>query len=369
MKPRIGLREVAERVGVSKTAVSYVLSGRENCSVSQDTRQRIMEAAQVLGYRPNGIARSLVLGKTQTIGVLTPSLDDPFTADMVTGIQEEAEQRDFRVLLAHCRRYSDAAAKQARLLLEQRVDGLICLVNGATMGGREGCLAEALHEGVACVAVGDRVPELAVDHVLTDEQRGARTAVEHLAGLGHRQIGFLGIGDGREGQARQAGYREGLEAAAIELDEPFVVIDSLAAGTPIRSSEALLDLPHPPTALFAAHDSLAAMAVGVALQRGVRVPEGLAVLGFGDLRAYWYLQLTTVRLPGRSMGQQAARRLFQRLAQPLLPAEEILVPATLVRRATCGRAASRYVSRDAARRPQRARLPRGPLSTAPSASP
>ena len=337
MKRRVGLREVAERAGVSHAAVSYVMNGREDFSVSEPTRQRILDAAAALGYRPNGIARSLVLGKTQTIGVLVPSVDDAFTAGIVNGIQDAADGHDYRVLLAHSRGNPDTEAKQARLLLDYRVDGLICVVNAATAAKTEAWLSEAASQGVACVIVDDRIPGLPVDCVTTDDHGGAMAVVRHLVELGHRRIGYVSAGVGTSNaRARWEGYRAGLTEAGIPIDDALIVGDSFSATLSVQSMNQLLDLPEPPTAVFAANDHMAAKGLQAAVKRGVRVPEDLALVGFGDLSTYWYLHLTSVLQPCGRMGEQTAERLFRRLEQPDLPPEELVIPTRLVVRKSCG---------------------------------
>jgi DNA-binding LacI/PurR family transcriptional regulator len=342
------MRDVAERAGVSNTTVSFVLNGRMDFSIPDTTRERILKAAAELGYRRNGIARSLARGKSQLAGVLVPGLEESFTAEIVNGIQEAADALDYRMLLSFSRRSEEEEARQARLLLDHRVDGLVCVANAATVGGTEGWLTDALRQGVACVVVDDEVPGQPVDHVVTDDRTGAMAAVRHLVELGHRRIAHLS-GDRGSSTARErsSAYRAALAAAGIPVEESLIVGDSFSPSSAAAATRMLLELPDPPTAIFAANDHLAAMAIEVARARGVSAPGEPAVVGFGDLSCLWELELTTVHQPAREMGRLAMERLLHRLEEPDLPAQGIVVPTHLVYRESCGMLQSLRQTRNA----------------------
>jgi LacI family transcriptional regulator len=337
MKRRISSHDVAHHAGVSRATVSFVLNGRTDLRIAAETRERVLRAASELGYRPNGVARSLVRGKTQTIGVIVPRLDSSFTADIVNGIQEACAGRDYRVLLAYSLHAPDVEAKEAYVLLEQRVDGILCVAGHRTLDETHRWLAQALAEHVPCVLVKQHLPDLAVDYVVSDDDHGARAAVKHLLHLGHRRIGHLSAGTrASSARERDAGYRAALADAGVAVDESLIAGGSYRPESATAGMTTLLQLPEPPTAVFAANDSMAAAALEVATQRGLRVPEDVALVGYGDVSMARYLRLTTVHQPAKRMGLRAAERLFDRLEDPDLPPEGIVLPTRLVVRATCG---------------------------------
>jgi DNA-binding LacI/PurR family transcriptional regulator len=314
-------RDVARLAGVSRTTVSYVLNGRADTAIPEATRQRVLRAAAQLGYRPNGVARSLVSGKTQTIGVIVPVLNSSFSAGIVNGIQQICSRGSlpYRMLLAYSHNDADEEVRQAQMLLEHRVDGLICVAGEHSVVGTTRWLVDAVKEGVPCVVVDDRVPGCAVDYVVSDDFNGARFAVEHLIGLGHRRIAHLSAGtDSSPARERLEGYRAALTAASIAVDERLIAGDSFDPGNAPRAMEYLLDLPEPPTAVFAANDFMAAAAFEA------------------DVSPAEYLRLTTVHQAPEELGRRATERLFERMENPELPPEGIVIPTHLVVRQSCG---------------------------------
>jgi DNA-binding LacI/PurR family transcriptional regulator len=329
--------DVAKRAGVSQTTVSYVLSGRKDVVIPESTRERIWRAARELGYRPNSLARGLVKGKTQTIGVLIPRMDSSFHALIMDGIQEVCTTADYRVLLADSRHNGELEARQVEMLLEHRVDGIISI---AVAGASSGSWVRMLkRENVPLVIVDEHTFEGEADCVVSDDVTGAKAAVEHLIRLGHQRIVHLSAGtDMSAARDRCAGYLAAMQEAGIQPHEGWVKGDSFFMSVErIHEIVAeLLDLPEPPTALFAANDDLAAEAIEVARQRSIAVPQQLAIVGYGNTEVGRHLRLTTVHQDPRRMGQEAARRLMQRLQSPDLPVECILLPTQLVIRETCG---------------------------------
>lgn len=339
--------DVAKRVGLSRTTVSYVLNGREDVSIPESTRQRVLTAAAELGYRPNGIARSLVSGKTQTIGVIVPALELSSTADIVSGIELECSPRRYRMLLAYSHNDPDTEIRQARLLLEHRVDAIICVVGYRSLAGTAKWLREASREHVACVIVDSSAPGTQVDYVVGDDRNGAFAAVAHLIRLGHKRIAHLSAGS-RSTPAceRREGYRASLAAVGLPVDEDLIVGDSFEPAEAAAAMAALIQLPKPPTAVFAADDLMAAAAMEVLRQAGKRVPQDVAMVGFNDLTLATYLQLTTVRLSAQDRGRLAVERALARVKNPHLSPEGLVVPTRLVVRETCGaRLAARINSR------------------------
>lgn len=331
--------DVARAVGLSRTTVSYVLNNRQDVSIPESTRKRVMKAATELGYRPNNVARSLVSGRTSIIGTIVPVLEDSFTAEVVNGIQEECERHQYRVLLAYSRNDPDTEREQAHLLVENRAEGLICYPGYRSLTKTDRWLAEMLKHRIPCVIVDEHTSRLPVDYVVSDDRQGAITAVAHLIGLGHRRIAHLSAaGHGTPARERLEGYRKALVTAGLEVKEELIVGHSFDPASVAPAMEKLLSLSPLPTALFAANDYLAAAAIEVLSCRSLRVPEDMAVVGFSNFRLAEYLRLTTVRRSPREMGRRAAGRLFAQLANPDLRAEGIVIPTELVIRQSCGAA-------------------------------
>jgi DNA-binding LacI/PurR family transcriptional regulator len=324
-------------VGLSRTTVSYVLNDRQDVAIPETTRSKVMAAARKLGYRPNSVARSLVQGKTSTIGVIVPVLEFSSTADTVNGIEVGCSENGYRMLLAYSHNKPDLEVQQARLLLQHRVDGIICVVGYLTLAGTCRWVVEAAKENLACVIVDSDVPRTSLDYVVGDDCNGAYAAVSHLIKLGHRRIAHLSAGRrGSPACERRNGYCAALSAAGIAIDERLIVGETFDPDDAARAMAGLLDLNPPPTAVFAADDLMAAAAIEVIRQRGLRVPQDVAIIGFNDITLARYLHLTSVRLSAEERGRLAIERLFARMRNPRLPRTGIIVPTQLVVRGSCG---------------------------------
>jgi LacI family transcriptional regulator len=335
---RTSLQDVAQRAEVSPTTVSFVLNGRtREMGIGETTRARVLRAAEELGYRPNRVAGSLARGRTRTVGVVVPNLGANIVARLVHGIEAACSARDHRVIVAQARGGLEAPKQQAQLLLEHRVDGLICASGRYVARSEAEWLSRLSAEGVACVLVDGPDPSGRVDAVVSDDYGGARSVVAHLARLGHRRIAHLaGDPELHLGQDRLAGYRAGLADAGI-AGSPELEVTFLGSRASYENAlTSLLALPEPPTAIFAGSDHLAADVMRFALQRGVRIPGDLALVGAGDVSLAAHLGLTTINHPARELGVCAVERLFARLEDPIIPIEQIALPTRLVVRASCG---------------------------------
>lgn len=327
--------DVAERAGVSRTTVSFVLQGRDDVSITQATRDKVLEAVQELGYKRNRLAGSLMSGKSTTIGVIVPRLDHTFFGDIVQGVSDVCEEHNYRVLLAHTAHSAEQEAKQVNLLEEHRADGLVCVTDEQTIGKIDKWLAAAA-ERMPIVLIDDRSKVHKVDSVISDDLQGVGLLVDHLASLGHRRIGHLAGGSlTSSARDRMAGYRRGLERAGVEFDPELVRGSSFEIDDTGQALRELLATDDPPTAIIAANDIKAGRAMKHLRQLGLRVPEDVAVVGYADEEMSDYLDLTTVHQDGRMMGRLAAERLMgrsQRIEGPILQ----VVSTRLVVRASSG---------------------------------
>lgn len=329
--------DVARAAGVSQTTVSFVLSGRSDIAIPEATRERVRQVARKLGYRANGVARSLSRGRTQTIGVIVPRLDSSFCGQIAQGIEDACIEANFHVLLAHTMHRPEVESRQIELLLEHRVDGLIRVVDEWTIAELPRSVEELVAEQVPCVLIDDRSRAGRVDCIVSDDVQGARLAVRHLLDLGHRRIAHVGAGD-RTSTARDraAGYREALGEAGIEVDEDLIVGRSFSMHSTAESVKSLCALSDPPTALFCANDRLAADTIQAFEEWGLGVPEDRAVVGYADMEFAHYLRLTSVHQHSERMGRLAVERLLRRIADSELAPETVVVPTRLVVRKSCG---------------------------------
>ena len=345
MKPKpTNSQDVALAAGVSRATVSYVLNGRTDQSIPEETRRRVERAARDLAYRPNRLARSLQRGKTQTLGVMMPSLCQSFHAAIMQGVREVCFEQDYRILMAQPEHEAADGDHVIRLMLEHQVDGLLCVAAEAPENREQmrhvlfAGLEQALAAHLSCVVVDDRSRADRVDCVATDDVQGARGAVEHLLGLGHRRIGHLSGGEAfTTARDRCLGYRQALASARVPVEEALISGVSFQEEDAADAMASLLSLSEPPTAVFAANDYLAAVGQQVAHSLGLLVPDDLALVGYGDIEMARFLGLTTVQQHPRRIGRAAAERLLERLRHPETAPQALIQPTDLVIRASCGK--------------------------------
>lgn len=324
-KPTI--RNVAERAGVSKSLVSLVMRGSPH--VSEARRQAVLKAARELGYRPNAVARSLVEGRTRLIGALVADLHNPFFAEFLDGLQESLHGAGLRMVVGSGRWDPRFEAEAVEAFLEMRVDGLVLL----------SVVPAALREiagNVPVVVVGERdVAE--VDIVVDDDRLGARLAVDHLVGLGHRRIAHIEGAPSTTARYRRAGYEDAMRRHGLQ-DRIVVEPGDFTEEGGYRAARELLDRDGSPTAIFAPNDLVATGVLSAADERGLRVPADISIVGYDNthLAAIRHIALTSVDQPRRDMGRIAAEKLRARIADPWRRPEQTLVVPQLVIRSTTG---------------------------------
>jgi len=311
--------------------VSRVVNGERY--VKPATAERVNAALTKLGYQPNDVARSLREQKSRTIGVIIADVSNPFYSGCAKAAEEVAREHGYAMLLASSDEDVEIEKEYIDLLTRRRVDGLLLW----TSNDRGGHLNDGRLAGIPVVAVDRPVEGLLTDMIIVQNRMGSKKAVEHLIGHGHRRIAYIG---GQEHlyptRKRLQGYREVLREQGLEEIVRMGAPDIASAADAMRQ---LLELPAPPTAVFA-FNNLTTMGVLHALDRaGLRVPEDVAVAGFDDieLASLLHPRLTLVRQPAAEIGRRAAELLFQRLegnssAKP----RRVVVEAELMVRESCG---------------------------------
>lgn len=326
------MREVAERAGVSVTTVSHVINNSR--PVNPQTRHRVEEAMQTLGYQPNVLARSLRRGVTHTIGVILPDSTNPYFAEVVRGIEDTSFDQGYSVILCNSDNDLDKERHYTNVLVEKQVDGIIFVAAGLSS---ENIYALQVR-GVPLVLVDRHVPEVLVDNVLTDNLLGGRLATNHLIELDHRIIGCISGPKGvRLSSERIDGYRQALKSAGISLDPRMIVEGDFQYQSGYEGSKALFNQQPSPTAIFACNDLMAIGVYRFAHENNLNVPEQLSIVGFDDVRlsAYTNPPLTTVHQSKHEMGSKAAKLLMERIAdQDLEPRQEILATNLIIRGST-----------------------------------
>jgi LacI family transcriptional regulator len=313
--------DVATEAGVSRTTVSFVLNGRTDVKIPTETRQRVLRAAERLGYHPNASARQLVGGRSHVLALVlrqTPEqiASDAVLAETLRGLATAARTRGFRVMVEPLA--PDGIGDTYETILRgQHADGLI--ISGPRSDDPQ--LAALVRDGFPVVLQGT-LPGVEAASVDVDNVLGARGAVEHLIGLGHRRIACIT-------------NAPMVYTAAQELDPDLLEPGDFDAPSGHAAMRRLLDRTTFDAA-FVASDVVALGAIGGLREAGLRVPDDVSIVGFDDipLAGYFDPPLTTVRLPAFKLGQAAGRALLERIADPAMTGRTLLATELIVRTST-----------------------------------
>jgi len=321
---RVTIREIAELAGVSIATVSRVVNGRED--VSAETRELVHRIVRERGYTANRSARGLSGGRTGLIGATVPMVHYPYFSQLVGGAAEALYEQDMRLVLCPTMHEHEREVSLLERLMHGTTDGAVIILPEESSEELE----RLLNHGYRFVVVdpllplNERIPAVSAAHTA-----GADQAMKHLLSLGHTRIaaitGPLGM---KATEDRRRGYYAALAAAGImpEIEGNFEISGGVSA------TEQLLDLPEPPTAIFAFNDNMAIGAMQTARARGVRLPEDLSIVGFDDLEeaAIVTPALTTIRQPLAEMGRIAVSLLMRLLDNQRLEALHVELGTRLV---------------------------------------
>jgi LacI family transcriptional regulator len=340
--PPVTLRDVASRAGVHPATASRALNPETRILVSEDTAQRVLDAAEALGYRPNPVARSLRTRRSHTVGVLIPDLNNPLFPPIVRGLEDRLAVDGYVALIGN----TDSDDQRERMVFDQmrarHVDGLVL----ATARLHHPLLAEASRADLPVVLINRLAQDYSFPSVSVDNERGVRMAVGHLAGLGHRRIATIaGPQELSTGLSRYRGFVTAMESAGLPVDEDLVVFaKSFTVEEGLRCSRLLLDrgARGAPgcTAIAAGNDMLAVGCYAALDEAGLSCPEDISVVGFNDMPFIDRLRppLTTVRFPHYQVGTEAAQLLLERIAEHGGPVKILYLAPELVVRGSTARA-------------------------------
>ena len=325
--------DVAAHARVSASTVSHVINGTR--FVSEETKVRVLEAIETLGYRPNTIARSLRRRESSTFGLIVPDNSNPFFATLARAIEQAGFAEGYNLILCNSD-YSDAKeATYIDVLLSKQVDGLIL-----SSSRDHPQVSETMFDAPLPMVLTDRVSDdLPVDQVLSDNEQGGYLAGQYLIQLGHRRIGCIAPPTEVMPSAgnRLVGFQRALAEAGVELT-PVAIIhsDFRYTGGEAAMRELLkrnLDL----TAIFATNDLMAAGVVNALRRANLQVPDDVSVIGFDNsLQAIMmYPSITTIAQPIAELGRVSISLLLERIKNPTAPTSRVMLPTTLIERASC----------------------------------
>lgn len=327
-------KDVAQKAGVSRSTVSYVLNDQTELKIpiSDETRQRVMEAIAELGYEPDARAQSLRSGDTNIVGVIIPAIQNPFFWQLLSGISAGLQENGYSLHLSHHPLDMQQEANTIRELTRQPVDGFILLAAIKYLLPR---LTDYLrNSGRPIVEITAAKAEF--DHVIHTYSSGTRALMAHLLELGHQRIGFVyGITKDVQGFDRLLIYRDILKEAGLP---PYEVHCNESLEGAYQAAHTLLQHKDRPTALLVINDMLAIAVMRAASDLGLSIPRDLSIASFDDIpfADYTIPRLTTVSGNSEESGRDAVRLLLKRFAEPDLPQQIAKPEVQLIIRESTG---------------------------------
>lgn len=310
---RVTQSDVAKKANVSQAMVSYIVNNNSSVTIPDETRQRVQDAMDKLGYVPNITARRLRSSKTHTIAGIIPDIINPFYPAFERGIQDIANQHNYDLIMYNTDGTLEREQKCLQSMLQGRVDGIV----GVFFHIRAMELIALIEQGISVVRL-EGMPKqpgnVPLDNIYIDNIAAGRTAVEYLIEQGHRRIGMLTSIEG-PARFREMGYREALQANSISVDETLLSSGAYSEDGGYLSMTRLLSLDNPPTAVFAGNDLMAMGAMLAIREANLNIPDDIAIIGFDDIPTakLVYPALTTVAQFQRNLGQRSAEMLMERL--------------------------------------------------------
>lgn len=326
------ISDVAKRAGVSVGTVSNVINNAEN--VAPATREKVERAINELGYVPNGVARSLRSRRTRWLALVVPTITNAHWHAIVRGVEDAAQSRGYAVLLGNT---DDNLVKQRQYLdvaISQSVAGVII----APCDSDAEKLTRLRKRNIPTVTINRRIDNWDIDGVFSDSISGARALVRHLVDLGHKRIAMIsGPRHLTTVQDRIAGYCIALAEAGVPVEPQFIKSGEFQATSGEYLTDQALDEGLNPTAIFAANNQIGLGVISALGKRGLRIPQDVALVCFGDFAEAYFPFMTVTLEPAYEMGMNAAQLLFSRLdAGEDLSPRQVVLPTRLIVRYSCG---------------------------------
>ncbi|RDI36890.1 LacI family DNA-binding transcriptional regulator [Falsibacillus pallidus] len=303
------IKDVAKHANVSIATVSRIINKKPG--FSPETEQKVLDSIQALGYQPNALARGLINKDTQTIGVLFPAVSNMFASEVLSGIEEYANEMGSSVIVCNTAEDGERTLKYLQVLSEKRVDGII-IVSEYIKEEYYKALSEMKIPKVLVSSISFEYP---IPYVKVDDRHASFSAVNYLIGKGHRKIAMIAGNstDPIAGVPRIEGYMAALRANGIEPSNDMIIhCDGFGHKDGVQAMKDIMDRDMDITAVFASSDELAVGAMSHAIRHGIRVPDDLSVMGYDDTKLAEMMipSLTTVAQPLYEMGLMAATMLF-----------------------------------------------------------
>lgn len=330
--PSVTLKDVAKVAGVSYATVSRAVSG--STEIGEETRRRVLGICRKMGYTPNSVARSMVMKRTNIIGLIVASINNPFMSEMTAHLEIYARKRGYNLMVCNSSYDHDLEKQVFSLLVGRKVDGIIMI----PVGHESYESLNTLTAQVPTVFISENMKNVPENYVSVDNDKGMQMATEYLYSLGHRKILYFGVRtDSMTHTLRLNGYLSTCERLGIEprVLSSHYTRSSREAG--YKLAEEYFSRNNEETALLCATDMLAIGAMQAAYEAGVRVPKDISIMGFDNISfsALPQIDLTTINQPTQQLSISAVDMLLDRIENPTAEHAKLILPPSLIIRKTC----------------------------------
>lgn len=335
-KPTI--KDIAKIAKVSPTAVSMALNDRPR--IGQETRKRILRIAKELNYQPNFVARSLVMKRSHTIGLIITTIMNPFYPELAKGIEDKAMELGYNIILCSTNYALKLEKYYINILRSKGVDGIIF----SSVENNDPNIKPLIEEHYPFILVNRRIRnrllDKKIDYIVLDNFSGGYMAVEHLYKLGHRRIGIIaGSLTTSTAIERTEGAKKLLKEYGLKLDMNQLMECNFSKDLAYHATKKFLSMKSPPTAIFSENDYMALGVREAIMDAGLRIPENMALVGFDDIAftALKGVEITTVSQKKYEMGALAVKILIEKIkSDSPLKANQIILEPELIIRSSCG---------------------------------
>lgn len=332
---KVTIYDIAKVANCSTATVSLALSGNER--IRLETRQRILDIADQLGYTPSYIAQSLSKRNTNTLGLIVPNISNPVFSQMVSGIETYANSKGYNVIFGLSDSIREKELFYLDMLQSKRVDGLIILPTFMDMLEEKLNAQDSFKSSIVLCGSSGASTGIDISYAKCDNRIGGYLAVKHLIDTGRKRIGCIfPISDEQQCHSRKAGHMDALKEYNIEYNESLVKLCATDDSSIFLATKQLLEKEHP-DAIFCLSDYSTISVMRAIYSLGLRIPEDISVIGYDNIPVASYLPTTLSTIDTRSMevGQKAAELLIQKITNPDTPVQQItLKPELIVREST-----------------------------------
>lgn len=335
-KKQITVKDIGRKLRLHYTTVSKAL--RDHPDISIETKQRVLSLAKELDYHPNSIAKNLKKQTTSTIGIIVPSIRNDFFSAVISGVEQVAYGREFNTVVCQSDENVDRETIHIRTLISNRVTGVLISLSQTTVSGEH--LKALQKQGIPLVMFDRVCDDVEADKVVVDDYGGARKAVRHLIESGRKRIAHVaGPENTSIGRDRCRGYVDELEKNGIKANSEMIVRGGMNEEDGAAAFGKLLESGWDPEAIFTVNDPVAIGIYEEAKRRGLKIPEDIALVGFGNNRLSSYLSptLTTVTQSPYELGKAAANMLLSRIENPEIEVSsrvEVIETELVIRQST-----------------------------------